>query len=65
MNATTLVCGKRIQWDASEGQGHNWRTKTADEIPADVLQEIEAEIINGERETCDDYVASNGQHYRW
>jgi hypothetical protein len=33
--------------------------------PANIVNEIEAEIIDGEKESCDDYVASNGRHYRW
>jgi len=34
-------------------------------MPATITEEIAAEIIDGGRETCDDYIASNGQHYRW
>lgn len=59
-----LVCGCQVQYDAS-GVGHCWRNKRADEIPATVREEIEAEIINGGVTECDDYVASNGCHYRW
>ena len=68
MNATndnTLVCGCQIQHDASGGQGHCWRNIAADDIPASIRQEIEGEIIDGGKEECDNFVASNGQHYRW
>ena len=60
----TTVCGNRIQHDAS-GQGHAWRTVARDDIPENIVLEIEGEIIDGESATCADYVASNGQHYRW
>lgn len=66
MNATTkaLVCGTRIQHDNS-GVGHNWRNIDASDIPADIREEIEGEIIDGEQTTCSDFVGSNGLHYRW
>jgi len=57
-----LVCGKRVQVDLS-GIGHCW--KDDDTIPPDVRIEIECEIIDGKQETCEDYLASNGLHYRW
>jgi hypothetical protein len=60
----TLVCGCQVQCDWS-GVGHCWRNVTAAEIPAGIRQEIEGEIIDGGREECDDFVASNGLHYRW
>lgn len=60
----TTVCGMTIKHDAS-GQGHAWRTVAREDIPASVVEEIEGEIIDGGVEHCDDYVASNGQHYRW
>ena len=52
-----------VQWDKSGGQGHCW--VTAADLPADIREEIAAEIIDGKQESCDDYTASNGQHYRW
>lgn len=65
MNANeTTVCGCQIQCDAS-GVGHAWRNIDADAIPANIREEIEAEIIDGGNETCRDFVASNGLHYRW
>ena len=60
MNATRTMT--TIQIDLSGGQGHCWRD--ADELPESVREEIAAEIIDGV-EACDDYTASNGQHYRW
>ena len=66
MNANeTLVCGLQIQQDQSGGQGHCWRNVSANDIPADIRQEIEGEIIDGGHEECEDFIASNGQHYRW
>jgi hypothetical protein len=65
MNANeTLVCGCQIQIDRS-GVGHAWRDIDAQDIPADVREEIAAEIIDGGKGECADYVASNGLHYRW
>lgn len=57
-----LVCGKQVQVDHSD-VGHCWRNDDA--IPANIRVEIECEMIDGGKETCDDYVASNGLHYRW
>ena len=53
-----------IQQDMS-GVGHCWRTVSDDDIPADIREEIAAEILDGGNESCEDYVASNGIHYRW
>ena len=64
MATETTVCGQTIQHDNS-GVGHNWRTTTADDLPANIREEIECEIIDGGKESCDDYTATNGQHYRW
>lgn len=51
----------QIQIDRSGGQGHCWDVISRDEIPAQILEEIEGEIEAGENSI----VASNGQHYRW
>lgn len=57
--------GKIIQIDPS-GQGHAWQTATEETCPADVQQEIAAEIIDGQQsQRTQAYVASNGLHYRW
>ncbi len=65
MNASeTTVCGCQIQYDNS-GVGHNWRNIAADAIPADIREEIAAEILDGGKDECDCYVASSGCHYRW
>jgi hypothetical protein len=61
----SLVCGTQVYEDQSGGQGHCWRAVSAANLPANIVAEIEAEIIDGGREQCDDYVASNGMHYRW
>ena len=58
------LAGCDIQIDLS-GQGHAWRPANDDTCPAQIQREIEAEILDGDRETCDDYLASNGLHYRW
>jgi hypothetical protein len=58
------ILGKTIQIDRS-GQGHCWRTVSASDISADTVEEIAAEMLDGGSETCDDFVDSSGQHYRW
>lgn len=60
----TTVCGYQIQHDNS-GVGHNWRMIDASDIPASIREEIAAEIIDGGKDVCADFVASNGLHYRW
>jgi hypothetical protein len=60
----SLVCGCQIQVDRS-GQGHCWENIDADDIPASVRMEIEGEIIDGGKDACDGFIASNGLHYRW
>ena len=60
----TLVAGKQIQMDSS-GVGHNFRDIDADEIPANIREEIEGEIIDGKLSKCEKFVASNGMAYRW
>jgi hypothetical protein len=63
-NPTSTVCDKQIQHDAS-GVGHAWRNIDRDDIPADIIEEIEGEIIDGGKDSCGDFVGSNGEHYRW
>jgi len=61
------INGITIQIDRS-GVGHNWQDLTEDDshdTPPSILEEIAAEIIDGEKETCSLYVATNGLHYRW
>lgn len=62
----TLVCGCQVQMDRS-GVGHCWVDVAAGslDLPASIQEEIEGEIIDGGRESCDDFVGSNGVHYRW
>lgn len=59
------IAGTAIRYDASNGQGHKWVAATADNCPANVVEEIAAEILDNDARMCRDYVASNGQHYRW
>lgn len=56
--------GKLIQVDAS-GQGHAWQVADEDSCPANVQQEIAAEILDGKQDECSKFVATNGLHYRW
>lgn len=66
MNAEIeTVYGSQVQQDLSNGQGHCWRNVAREDIPANVVLEIEGEMIDGGQDECSDFVASNGQHYRW
>jgi hypothetical protein len=58
------VCSTPIQYDKS-GVGHCWVAATEADCPASIQEEIAGEIIDGKMDNCDDYVASNGIHYRW
>ena len=58
------IQGQSIQYDPS-GVGHAWRAATEIDCPASIQEEIAAEIVDGKNENRDDYVASNGVHYRW
>jgi hypothetical protein len=60
-----LVCGRNVEEDSSGGQGHCWRLVRGDEMSASIREEIEAEMIDGGVDSTDDYMASNGCHYRW
>lgn len=60
----TTVCGCQVQHDNS-GVGHNWSNIDREDIPASIIEELEGEMIDGKMDTCDDFVASNGLHYRW
>lgn len=59
-----LICGNCVQVDHS-GVGHNWVNVTSDSLPAHIRLEIEGEMIDGGKGSCEDYTASNGVHYRW
>jgi hypothetical protein len=61
----STVCGNVVQWDKSGGQGHCWRTIDRNDISADILDELEGEMIDGGKETCESFRASDGQYYRW
>lgn len=56
--------GRQVQWDKS-GVGHHWVLADADSMPPDIREEIACEIIDGKVDECGDYLAKNGQHYRW
>lgn len=63
-NEAVNVCGCEIQIDRS-GVGHCWVPAAEHDCPANIQEEIAAEIIDGGQDECEDYVASNGLHYRW
>ncbi len=60
----TTILGATIQHDDS-GVGHNWHLIDARDLPGNIREEIAAEITDGCGDDCDDYVATNGLHYRW
>ena len=64
MSDLETLTSRTIQIDRS-GVGHNWRTIDASELPANVAEEIDWEIVENNQGECDDYTASNGLHYRW
>jgi hypothetical protein len=61
MNDHQLVCGCQVQVE----RGRTWVDVAADDIPANIREEIEGEIIDGGREECDGVTLSNGLRYRW
>lgn len=63
-NENDLVCGSQVQVDRS-GVGHCWVDIDAQDLPGSIREEIEEEIIDGGKDECGDFVASNGLHYRW
>jgi hypothetical protein len=62
-NKKAKVCGRTIQHDAS-GQGHCWRTVSANDLSADTVEDIHACILDGESH-CELHIADGGEHYRW
>lgn len=64
INDDLLVLGTQVQIDRS-GVGHCWANVDSFDLTDAVRQEIECEIIDGGKDDCDLYVASNGLHYRW
>jgi hypothetical protein len=60
----STICGNTIKHDNS-GVGHNWRKIDAREIPAGIRDEIAGEILDGGKDTCSQYTASNGLSYQW
>ena len=63
MSTTETIESVTLQHDNS-GEGHNWHTIDASDLPANIAEEIDTEIRESQAE-CDDYTASNGLHYRW
>ena len=58
------VVGKRVYVDHS-GVGHAWRPARNIDAGYDIQEEIAGMISDGGNETCKDFVAGNGVHYRW
>ena len=59
-----VVCGNPIQYDKS-GVGHCWVAADSIDCPEEIQEEIAGEIIDGGVDSCDEFVGSNGVHYRW
>lgn len=59
------INGIKISYDKSGGQGHCWVKADEVDCPPSIQDEIAAEIIDSKKKSCEDYVASNGCHYRW
>ena len=60
----TLMCGNQVQEDKS-GAGHCWRNVDACDIPANIREEIEGEMIDGGMSDGGEMTGSNGIKYRW
>lgn len=45
--------------------GSSWRLANEDNCPANIVEEIAAEILDGGVEETSGYTASNGLVYRW
>ena len=58
------VCGCEIEYDKS-GVGHCWVEADAIDCPPSIQEEIAGEIIDGKKDECSNFTASNGVHYRW
>lgn len=58
------VCGNQVQVDRS-GVGHCWVNVAAEDLPASIREEIEGEMIDGGKDTCEKFRGSNGLYYRW
>jgi len=63
MNATEIITNHKVQHDPS-GVGHAWRAVVADDVPANIAEEIACWIIEEEPESGDEFTAMNGLHYR-
>lgn len=58
------VAGRQVHWDRS-GTGQDWVLADTRSMPASARAEIAAEIRKSNINDCSDYLASNGQYYRW
>jgi hypothetical protein len=59
----SLVCGNQVQVDRS-GVGHAWTNIDREDIPANIVEELEGEMIDGGKDSGE-MTASNGLRYRW
>lgn len=58
------INGIAISYDKS-GVGHCWVAADGYTCPPSIVEDIAGEIIDGGQDECEDFVASNGCHYRW
>ncbi len=64
------VCGNQVQYDKS-GVGHCWVNIDACDIPANIVEELEGEMMEleskivGDSDKWNTMTGSNGIHYRW
>lgn len=58
------VCGNYVQYDKS-GVGHCWVSVSREEIPSNIVEELEGEMIDGGMSDSGECIASNGIHYSW
>lgn len=63
-NEKETVCGHYVQYDKS-GVGHCWVNVSREEIPSNIVEELEGEMIDGGLGDSGECIASNGIHYRW
>ncbi len=60
-----VICGCDVWFDPSGGQWHRAVDATPENTPANIADEIAAEILDGGKTYCESFRASNGQYYRW
>lgn len=57
---------QKVVWFSKAGSGlTNWVLADSDNCPANIQQEIAAEILDGGVHETNSFRASNGCYYRW